>query len=545
MNPKRYVLRHADEKAAETLAGMFDLHPVTARVLTARGIATYEDARCFLRPRLDDLHDPSLLPDGEVAISRIERAVRGGERIAVFGDDDCDGITGTALLVEALRRIDGDVRPWIPDRKTEGFGLHADAVDRLLTEGCRLIVTVDGSVRSHYAVGRATDRGADVIITDHHEPDESLPKALAVVDPKREDSWYSERELAGAGIALKLAQGIFGRFGLDENELLPLCDLAALGTLADRVPAVGENRTIAALGFPLLRKARRPGIAVMSAHGYSFSPGDGWPGALFSSLPAEGGDSAGLRLLLASSEGEAESEIETLLRHADGSRQGLDRAMVEGAKPDAGALGSGVAVAVLSGGEPPLGAVASRLHESTGLPAAAVLLSGAEARVEYRGPEEADFPAMLRLHEHLYDSAGGHKAAAGGRFAAASVEALKREVIEYAEKHWSDLPRPEIEIDCELSLPEVSPELSSDLTKLAPYGRGNPPPCFITPEKTLLEFDGSWRPVGAAMPSGVVVKKSDSFQPSDRPSRIIFTIEHATNPVVALLAGIDETQLSR
>src|ERR671915_2271245 len=242
-----------NDQTAEVLARELKISPAVARLLAIRGIDEIESAQRFLRPSIDHLHDPFRLADMATAVDRILAAVERNERIAIHGDYDCDGITSTVILRRALELLGGEVVHFIPERLRDGYGLQAAAIDRLHADGVRLIISVDCGIRGTEAARRARELAVDLIITDHHEPEGELPSALAVINPKRHDCTYPDKYLAGVGVALKLVQALCQR--ADKAKWLPaFVKVAAIGTLADVVPLVGENRVIARLGLASLSK---------------------------------------------------------------------------------------------------------------------------------------------------------------------------------------------------------------------------------------------------------------------------------------------------
>ena len=242
-----------DDAESAALAAALNVHPTIARLLCLRGFANAERADRFLNPSLDHLHDPFLLADMDRAVPRLERAVAQRERIAIHGDYDVDGITSTVILRRALEMLGGDVVHFLPERLRDGYGLQPAAIERLHAQGVGLIVSVDCGIRAADAARRARELGVDLIITDHHEPDGTLPDALAVINPKRADCAYPDKHLAGVGVALKVVQALCARAG--KNKWLPaFVKIAAIGTLADVVPLVGENRVIASHGLASLSR---------------------------------------------------------------------------------------------------------------------------------------------------------------------------------------------------------------------------------------------------------------------------------------------------
>ena len=227
-----------DDGQAAVLAAALNLHPTVARLLCLRGLSDPSAAERFLHPSLDHLHDPFRLMDMERAVVRLEQALARGERIAVHGDYDVDGITSTVILRRALEMLGGTVVHFIPERLRDGYGLQAAAIERLHTDGVQLIVSVDCGIRSADAARRARELGIDLIITDHHEPEGTLPDAVAVINPKRHDCSYPDKYLAGVGVALKVVQALCSRAG-KSKWLTAFVKVAAVGTLADVVPLVG------------------------------------------------------------------------------------------------------------------------------------------------------------------------------------------------------------------------------------------------------------------------------------------------------------------
>src|SRR5436309_1514874 len=247
-----------DDAAADTLAAALGIAPIVARLLCQRGLSDPELAGRFLNPSLEHLHDPMALADMGVAVDRMLAAIANKERIAIHGDYDVDGVTSTVILRRALELLGADVVHFIPERLKDGYGLQPVAIERLHADGVALVVSVDCGIRAAAAARRARELGLDLIITDHHEPDAELPPALAIINPKRHDCSYPDKYLAGVGVALKVVQALCRRAGR-ESWLPGFVKVAAIGTLADVVPLVGENRVIAKVGLDLLTRGPRKG----------------------------------------------------------------------------------------------------------------------------------------------------------------------------------------------------------------------------------------------------------------------------------------------
>src|SRR5438093_6194132 len=312
-----------DDAAADTLAAALGIAPIVARLLCQRGISDPDLAGRFLNPSLDHLHDPMALADMGVAVDRILAAIANKERIAIHGDYDVDGVTSTVILRRALELLGADVVHFIPERLKDGYGLQPVAIERLHADGVALVVSVDCGIRGADAGRRARELGVDLIITDHHEPDAELPPALAVINPKRADCNYPDKYLAGVGVALKLVQALCRRAGR-ESWLPGFVKVAAIGTLADVVPLVGENRVIAKVGLDLLTKGpHKVGLrALLEVCGLSGKTVDSYH---IGFMVAPRVNAAGrmstpdiaARLLLAADEGMAE-EVRQLALQLDG-----------------------------------------------------------------------------------------------------------------------------------------------------------------------------------------------------------------------------------
>jgi single-stranded-DNA-specific exonuclease len=316
MIPPIWEHQPCDEPRAIALAAELGISPVVSRLLCQRGLADADAAARFLSPSLDHLHDPLRLTDMAPAVERLLTAVARKERIAIHGDYDVDGITSTVILRRTLELLGGQVVHFIPERLRDGYGLLPETIQRLHADGVQLIVSVDCGIRGIEAARLAQQLGVDLIITDHHEPEAELPAALAVINPKRHDCSYPDKNLAGVGVALKLVQALCRRAGT-ERWLPAFVKIAAIGTLADVVPLVGENRVIAKLGLAMLSKGpHKVGLrALLEASGLSGKPIDGYH---VSFLIAPRVNAAGrmstpdlaMRLLLAADESMAEEARE-------------------------------------------------------------------------------------------------------------------------------------------------------------------------------------------------------------------------------------------
>ncbi|MGH9308097.1 MAG: single-stranded-DNA-specific exonuclease RecJ [Vicinamibacterales bacterium] len=491
---KSLVWNHlpCNEEEASRLAAALDLHPTVARLLCLRGLADPETASRFLQPSLDHLHDPMKLAGMGAAVSRLEQAIARRERIAIHGDYDVDGITSTVILRRALEMLGGDVVHFIPERLRDGYGLQPAAIERLHAEGVSLIVSVDCGIRGVEAANRARDLGVDLIITDHHEPDGELPSALAVVNPKRHDCSYPDKSLAGVGVALKVVQALCAR--ADKSRWLPaFVKIAAIGTLADVVPLVGENRVIARLGLESLSRGRHTvGLrALLDCSGLSGKTIDSYQVAfmLAPRVNAAGRMSTpdiATRLLLATDEA-LEGEARALAQQLNDEnlrRQEEEAGLVADAKraietdPAVGAHN----VLVVGGDgwhRGVIGIAASKLVDTYHKPAIVLSIDGDVAHGSCRSIPDFDMLGALERCAELFIKFGGHKQAAGLTMEAARVPEFRQRINAWADDVLDpDQLRPRLRIDAPLTLKGITHDLVRGLDALGPFGMGNPRPVF-------------------------------------------------------------------
>jgi len=481
-----------DDVAAEKLAAALNIAPIVAKLLCQRGLTDPDLAGRFLNPSLDHLHDPMALADMGVAVDRILAAIAKKERIAIHGDYDVDGVTSTVILRRALELLGGDVVHFIPERLKDGYGLQPVAIERLHADGVALVVSVDCGIRGADAGRRARELGVDLIITDHHEPDAELPPALAVINPKRADCTYPDKYLAGVGVALKLVQALCRRTGHD-NWLPGFIKVAAIGTLADVVPLVGENRVIAKIGLDLLTKGPHKvglralldvsgltGKTIDSYHiGFMLAPRVNAAGRM--STP-----DIAARLLLAVDEGMAE-EVRQLALQLDGEnvrRQEEEAEILAAAKrvvttdPDVGAR----SVLVVAGDgwhRGVIGIVASKLVDAFHRPAIVLSVEDGVAHGSCRSIPRFDMLGALERCAHLLSRFGGHKQAAGLTLEASRIKELRLAVNEVADETLGpeDL-MPRLRIDGDLTFRGITGGVAAGIASLAPFGAGNPRPVF-------------------------------------------------------------------
>ncbi len=481
-----------DDSAVQQLTAELDISPITARLLCIRGLGDLEAARRFLSPSLDDLHDPYALTGMAGAVDRILGAIERRERIAIHGDYDVDGVTSTVILRRALELLGADVTHFIPERLRDGYGLQPASVDRLHADGVRLAISVDCGIRGVEAALQAKALGLDLIITDHHEPDASLPDAFAVINPKRHDCSYPDKNLAGVGVALKLVQALCAKTG--RTSWLPaFVKVAAIGTLADVVPLTGENRVIAKLGLAMLSKGPHKvglrslldvcgltGKEIDSYHiGFVLAPRVNAAGRM--STP-----DIAARLLLASDEalGEEARALAEQLNAENLRRQQEEAEIVAQARKAVETdLEIGSRTVIVVAGEKwhrgVIGIVASKLVDAFHRPAIVLSTDGDTAHGSCRSIPSFNMLAALESCGELMQKFGGHKQAAGLTIDAARIRELRARINDFADGCLEpDDLRPRRWIDGALGFRSITEQVASEMGRLAPFGAGNPNPVF-------------------------------------------------------------------
>jgi single-stranded-DNA-specific exonuclease len=480
------------DEAVRNLVDALNISPAVARLLAIRGIDEPEAAHRFLHPSLDHLHDPFRLADMAPAVERILAAIQRKEKIAIHGDYDVDGITSTVILCRALELFGATVVHFIPERLRDGYGLQPETFDRLYADGVKLVISVDCGIRGIEAARRAAELQIDLIITDHHEPGTTLPAALAVINPKRHDCDYPDKNLAGVGVALKLVQALCGR--LDRLRWLPaFVKVAAIGTLADVVPLVGENRVIAKLGLEMLSQgphkvglrallevAGLGGKTIDSGHvAFLIAPRVNAAGRMASPEIAA-------RLLLSGDETMA-AEAHELARQLDGEnvrRQEEEAGILSCAKkvvetdPAVGAR----SILVVAGDQwhrGVIGIVASKLVDSFHRPVIVLSIEGELAHGSCRSIRGFDILAALEHCAPHLIRFGGHKQAAGLTMGASSVTGFREAIADYADNLLGpDDLKPRLRLDACIGFRDITGDFAGQMELLAPFGTGNPRPLF-------------------------------------------------------------------
>ncbi len=482
----RWIETAVDPDSAGRLERELKLSPLVARLLVQRGIAEPAAAQAFLNPSLSQLHAPELMAGMREAVDRLRRAIAQREKILIYGDYDVDGTMAVVVLLTALRMLGAEVEAHIPHRLTEGYGMRAPVVEEAAAKGFRVVISVDTGIREHAVLARARELGVDCIVTDHHLPDEHLPPACAILNPRRADCRYPEKGLAGVGVAFKLAQGIMGE-RLSGRLLESFLKIVAIGTIADVVPLLGENRVIARFGLAALRGPSQSGLASLielaGLAGKEITAGD----VAFRIAPrlnAAGrmedardvidlftlADAARTRGIAERLDGlnrerqRVEDEIlRSIVAELDGRRDlaGLYTLVVHGEGWHRGVIGI----------------VAQRVVERYHRPALVVGVENGVGVGSGRSIRGFHLLEALTAVGDLFERFGGHAAAAGFTIATAKIPALVRRFEERARSvlQPSDL-EPVLRVEAAVDLAEIGWPLYEGMMQLAPFGMGNPAP---------------------------------------------------------------------
>ncbi len=472
---------------AETASSLADYSPALQQLLYNRKISDADAAQSFLTAG-GSLHDPYLLTDMDVAVDRLLWALDQAEPIAVYGDYDVDGVTATALMVQVLRALGAEVRGYIPNRFDEGYGLNMDALDSLAQAGIKLILTVDCGIRAPNEVAHARQMGMDMIVSDHHEPREQLPPAQAVICPKREGDTYPEKNLAGVGLAFKIAEALMACRQVDGFDLTEMLDLVAVGTVADVVPLVGENRSLVRAGLARLRQGRRHGLrslagaanlAIQSTSardiGFVLGPRLNAAGRLESALDSFDllmADDLATAGLLAQKLDDQNRQRQELTRQMQETAEKLmdpekDDRLIFAAHPE---FNMGV-----------VGLVAARLTETYYRPAVVGSQGEEFTRASCRSIPEFHITRALDQCSDLLVRHGGHAMAAGFTVRNEKLDELVERLQQIATEQLAERDLcPVLYADMEIPLRELRPILLKDLDALEPTGLGNPGALFVS-----------------------------------------------------------------
>lgn len=495
---KRWQFAPIEEGLTSALTEQLHISPILAQILANRGIADVEEGRHFLRDTLTDMADPFLMDGMETAVRRLKQAVEDKERIVIYGDYDVDGITSTSLVYSVLRDLGASPKFYIPERQSEGYGLNEEALQHLEHEA-DVLITVDCGISSYELVREFSPR-LDIIITDHHEPPEAIPPALAVLNPKKPGCPYPFKELAGAGVAYVLCRALWQR--CCDEDLAGYSDLSALGTIADLVPLVGENRIIVRQGLELMKKGQRTGLyALLRASGLADKEITAGRIAFTAAprLNAAGRIShatKGVELLL-ETDAEKAAAAASELSELNAERQDIEHTIAKEAIAQIESQRRERDEVLIASHEDwhvgVIGIAASRLVEKYYRPALVITISDGIGKGSCRSITGFNMYEALQSAKDLLIQFGGHTMAAGFSIKAENIEGLRQRLLDYAAAHMTaDDYIPLVHLDKELETQDVSLDMIAELASLEPYGMGNSRPVFSMRNLTVDEI----RPIG-------------------------------------------------
>ena len=482
---RKWECYEIDENKVKELTEKYQISNILARILTNKGITEKEKIDLFLNPTRKDFHDPFLMPDMEVTVDRILKAIDNNEKIIIYGDYDADGITSVTVLKSFLEERGLVVESYIPNRLDEGYGLNKAAIKKIYDDGFRLMITVDCGISGIDEVEYANSLGIETLITDHHEPAETLPKALAVVDAKRKDNKYPFNQLAGVGVVFKLIQAISIKLNLEEKEYLKYLDIVCIGTISDIVPLVDENRVIAKLGLKLVEQTRNIGLkALLEVIGFKIIDSSAISFGVAPRINAcgrMGNEQLALQLFLSKDYNEAK-KLAIKLNEYNIERQTIEKKMfdeatqlIEKNEKDK--------TCIVVGNEGwhhgIIGIVSSKVTEMYFKPSILICFEGDEGKGSGRSIPGFDLHEALTKSKNYLEKFGGHAMAVGVTLKKSEFENFKKEFEEYAKSCNIDKIVSIINIDSEISLNNVDINSVKSIKMLEPFGEANKTPLFL------------------------------------------------------------------
>ena len=470
------------------------LSNLISSILASRGIIEKEDVREFLNPTRDDFHDPFLMPDMEKAVDRILKAIQTQEKTIIYGDYDVDGITSITVLKKFLEERNLQVGEYIPNRLNEGYGLNKEAVKKIAEQGYKLIITVDCGISCIEEIKYATELGLEVIVTDHHEPAEELPKCLAVVDAKRKDNQYPFNQLAGVGVVFKLIQAISIKLNLDNREYLKYLDIVCVGTISDIVPLVDENRVITKLGLKLVPISKNIGLrTLLASTGYKEVNSTTISFGIAPRINAcgrMGEEKEALKLFLTNDLHEAK-EITAKLNNYNLERQETEKRIFKQAleQIENGEKDKSCIVLGQEGWHHGIiGIVASKVTDIYFKPSILICFEGEEGKGSGRSIPGFNLHDAVMNCDTYVEKFGGHSMAIGINVKRENFEKFKKEFEEYTQNsHISDII-PIIQIDKQVDIKKINIQEVNELKLLEPYGEGNKMPVFLIKNLKILSI---------------------------------------------------------
>lgn len=487
----------------QQIATELGVSPVIAKILVQRGVTTFEEARLFFRPDLSQLHDPFLIKDMDKAVERLNVALSKKEGILIYGDYDVDGTTAVALVYNILHRYTSNIDFYIPDRYTEGYGISYKGIDFAKTQGYSLIIALDCGIKAIEKVDYANKLGIDFIICDHHTPDDELPKALAVLDSKRNDCTYPYEHLSGCGVGFKFMQAFAQDNGIPFDKLKPLLDLVVVSIASDIVPITGENRILASFGLKQLNENPSLGLkSIINLCGLSnkdITISD----IVFKIGPrinASGRIQSGREVveLLVTHDVDFAKEKSDCINSYNDERRNIDKQTTEEAKLVLGDISEGDSSIVIYNSEwhkGIVGIVASRLAEEYYRPTIVLTLANGFISGSARSIPGFDIYKAIDNCRDLLENFGGHIYAAGLTLKESALEEFKQRFETYVRANiLPEQKSPQIEIDAEIAFKDITPKFFRILKQCGPFGPGNMKPVFCT--RRVFDYNGNSRLVG-------------------------------------------------
>lgn len=482
---KKWEVKISDDELTNKIANEFNISKLVARILANKGLKESNEIEVFLNPRRSDFHDPFLMPDMKIAVDRILKAIETKEKVAIYGDYDADGITSSTVLKRFLseRGLDADI--YIPNRLNEGYGLNEKAIKEIAQTNHTLIITVDCGITGNKEIELAKTLKIDTVVTDHHEPTEELPKALAVVDCKRKDNKYPFSELAGVGVAFKLIQAISIKLGIREEEYLKYLDLVCVGTISDIVPLKDENRTISKLGLRLVKQTKNIGLKVLlNSMGYQKIDSNTISFGVAPRINAcgrMGHEKEALELFLTNSVQEAE-KITQRLNEYNLERQQIEKRIFDEVeeiiqKSEEKNLPC-IVLEKENWHHGVIGIVSSKITDMYFKPSILMSIEGDIAKGSGRSIPGFDLHEALENCKEEIEQFGGHSMAVGVTVKKANFDKFKNKFEEYAREKDISKITPILNIDEKITLKDITIKDIRDLELLEPFGEGNKPPIF-------------------------------------------------------------------
>ena len=483
---KKWQIYETDSQKVQELIDRYNLNLLLATILVNRNILETENLEKFLKPTRNDFHDPFLMPDMEIAVERILKAIENKEKIIIYGDYDADGITSITVLKSFFKDIGVDVSSYIPNRLEEGYGLNKPAVKKIVDDKYNLMITVDCGISAIEEIDYANSLGIETIVTDHHEVGEKLPNALAIVDAKRKDNMYPCRDLAGVGVVFKLIQALSIKLNLKEESYLKYLDIVCIGTISDIVPLVDENRVIAKLGLMLVNQTKNLGLkSLLMSSGYKKIDSTTISFGVAPRINAcgrMGHAEEALKLFLSNNLNEVQ-ELTKKLNDYNVKRQDIEKRIYEEAVKQIEERNLNKNNTIIVAGENwhhgVIGIVASKITEMYFKPSILLCNEGDESKGSGRSIPGFDLhDALMKCLDHI-EKFGGHSMAIGIIIKKSELEQFSQSLENVAKEEHTEEIVPIVQIDAKISLSDINKEMVESLNQLEPSGEGNKMPIFV------------------------------------------------------------------